>query len=337
MVTVRTMRTAFLPMLLCVAWLSPGALGQADQAEWTFLVYMGADNNLEAAGIDDFLEMAEVGSDANVNIVVLFDRHWEWDTGYDDWTDARRGIINHGDEPDTTWGTNIGEVNMGDPQTLVDFVEWGMQTYPASRYAVVLWDHGSGWRARGEPPPSRLASVDECVPCTQDSPDCDMYGTACELDDGCSAEDDHLFMQELGNALQTIEMDVRQLDLVGFDACLMSMVEVAYEIREHATVMVGSERSEPNDGWPYDTLLADLVADPSMTAADLGGTIVSRYYESHGDSQTHSAISLSSMDTLASKIDLFAQTLRDNWDGNSAGCATAAHRVMMAVESTVIA
>lgn len=337
MVTIRTMKTVFLPGLLCLAWLSPGAMGQPDQAEWTFLVYMGADNNLESAGITDFLEMADVGSDANVKIVALFDRHLGWQTGFDDWTDTRRGVINNGDEPDTTWGTSIGEANMGDPQTLVDFVEWGMQTYPASRYAVVLWDHGSGWHARSEPPPSKIACVDECVPCTQDSPDCDMHGTTCDLDTGCCAGDDRLFMQELGNALQAIEMDVQQLDLVGFDSCLMGMVEVAYEIRGCATVMVGSERSEPNNGWPYDTLLADLVADPSMTAADLGGTIVSRYYESYVDDHTQSAINLSSMDALASKIDLLAQTLRDDWNGNSAGCAMAAHRVMMAVKSAVIA
>ncbi len=340
MVTIRTMKTLFLPGLLCLAWLSPSAMGQADQAEWTFLVYMDADNNLESAGINDFLEMAEVGSDANVNIVALFDRHWQWDTGYDDWTDARRGVINHGDEPDTTWGTSIGEVNMADPQTLVDFVEWGMQTYPAARYAVVLWDHGSGWHARSEPLPPRSVCSDDCVPCTQDSPDCDPYGTTCNLVDGCCSngnDDDRLLMYEVRSALQAIETDVQQLDLVGFDACLMGMVEVAYEIREHATVMVGSERSEPNDGWPYDTLLADLVADPSMSTADLGSTIVSRYHQSYTDNDTQSAIDLASMDALVSKIDLLAQTLRDHWDGNSAACAAAAHDVMTAVTTAVIA
>ncbi len=337
MFTARTIKALFLPGLLCLTWLAPSAMAQPEQAEWTLLIYMDADNNLEPAGIGDFLEMADVGSDENVNIVVQFDRHVGWDTGHDDWTDTRRGLIDPGDEPDTTWGASIGEVNMGDPQTLVDFVEWGMQTYPASRYAVVLWDHGSGWHARGESRPSRAVCSDECVPCSQDSPDCDMHGATCDLDDGCCADGDILFMQELGNALQVIEIDVQELDLVGFDACLMGMVEVAYEIREHARVMVGSERSEPNDGWPYDMLLADLVADPLMSTTDLGSTMVSRYYESYGDSQTHSMIGLSSINDLASRIDAFAQALRYDWNGNNAECAAAAHRVMMAVDSAVLA
>jgi hypothetical protein len=335
--TVKTMKTVFLPGLLCLAWLSPDAMAQPEQAEWTLLIYMDADNNLEPAGIDDFLEMAAVGSDENVNIVVQFDRHVAWDIVFDDWTDTRRGVINAGDEPDTTWGTSIGEVNMGDPQTLIDFVEWGMQAYPASRYAVVLWDHGSGWHARGESRPTRAVCSDECVPCSQNSPDCDMHGTICVSDDGCCADGDILFMQEVRNALQAVETDVQELDMVGFDACLMGMVEVAYEIRGHASVMVASERSEPNDGWPYDTFLADLVADPSMSTTDLGEIMVSRYYESYGNSQTHSMISLASMDALASTIDVFAQTLRYDWDADSAECAAAAHRVMMAVDSAVLA
>lgn len=337
MVTVRTMKTVFLPGLLCLAALSPGAMGQPGQAEWTFLVYMDADNNLEPAGLDDFLEMAAVGSDENVNIVVLFDRHLEGVTDYDDWTDARRGIIENGDEPDLTWGTSVGEVNMGDPQTLIDFVDWGMQTYPAARYAVVLWDHGSGWRIRGEPPPYRSVCTDECVPCTQDSPDCDLYGTTCDQFDGCCADGDHLFMQEVSYALQIIEMGGEELALIGFDACLMSMVEVAYEIREYAPVMVASEESEPGDGWPYDTVLADLVADAAMNAADLGAIIVARYYESYTSGKTQAAIDLAAVDTLVSEIDLFAQTLMTNWSGNSIECVWDALALMPVIESTVIA
>ena len=47
---------------------------------------------------------------------------------------------------------DIGEVNMGDPNTLTDFVKWGLETFPARHTALVLWDHGGGWRTR------RLAS-----------------------------------------------------------------------------------------------------------------------------------------------------------------------------------
>ncbi|GAF99102.1 unnamed protein product, partial [marine sediment metagenome] len=69
---------------------------------------------------------------------------------FGNWSDTRRGIINFGDVPsdgtdgNPAWGESRGELNMGDPNSLIEFVEWGMQDYPASDYAVVLSNHGSG-------------------------------------------------------------------------------------------------------------------------------------------------------------------------------------------------
>ena len=302
------------------------------QTDWTFLVYLDGDNNLESAAIDDFLEMSSVGSDAHVKIVVLLDRHpcdgncsdpscptpctaGHYSHQYGDWAGTRRGIINAGDVPTGTWGTSIGEANMGATQTLVSFVEWGMQTYPASYYAVVFWNHGGGWRRRApaeEPLPFKAVCWDET--------------------DGNNT----LEMKEVRNALQIIETDEQEPDLVGFDACLMGMVEVAYEIREHGSVMVGSEKTEPNDGWPYDTILTDLVGNPAMSAADLGSTIVSRYYQSYGNSEILSAIDLASVDVLATRTDSLAQTLRDHWNNNVGACVEEAADVMVAVDTAVI-
>ncbi|MCK4449253.1 MAG: hypothetical protein KAX26_01545, partial [Anaerolineae bacterium] len=112
-----------------------------------FLVYLDGDNNLEGAGIDDFLEMSSVGSDSGVNIVVQFDRISGHSTGYGDWTTTKRFLVTPGMTP--TAGNalqDIDEANMGDPQTLVDFVQWGMANYPADHYAIILWNHGDGWR-----------------------------------------------------------------------------------------------------------------------------------------------------------------------------------------------
>ena len=113
---------------------------------------MDGDNNIEAALIDDFLEMAAVGSDSRVNIVVPLDRIAGYSSLYENWTDARRGLIRLNDTPTASWGTSRGELNMGDPQTLSDFVIWAMRNFPAARYALVLSDHGSGWRARAAAP-----------------------------------------------------------------------------------------------------------------------------------------------------------------------------------------
>ena len=301
----------FLAGVLCLAGFSLEAT--AETAQWTYMVYLDGDNNLESNAITDFLEMASVGSDTDVNIVVLFDRIADYESSYDDWTDTRRGIVNPDDVPDTTWGTSLGELNMGHPQTLVDFVEWAMQTYPASRYALVLWDHGSGWHKGDE--------------------DSLLFKSVCDDD----TQGDRLYMQELRNALETIETNEQEPDLLGLDACLMGMVEVAYEIRQQASVMVASEKKEPGAGWPFDTILTDLLVSPSMSPSQLGSTIVSRYYQSFGNDEILSAIDLSRLDNLAARVDALAQTLRYKWNSDAGACVQAACCVMSAIESAVMA
>ncbi|RKY87788.1 hypothetical protein DRQ11_05320 [candidate division KSB1 bacterium] len=267
---------------------------------WTFMVYMDGDNNLESAAIDDFLEMASVGSNSDVNIVVQFDRIPGYDTSYGDWTICHRFYITPGmvpteDNAISDWGDGSGgrEVNMGDPQTLIDFVKWAMSNYPADNYVLVLWNHGNGWReameARGRFP---LKAV-----CWDDT-----------------SAGDSLVMEEVGDALEIIENQSEQVDLVGFDACLMGMVEVAYEIKDHALVMVGSEETEPWDGWPYDTILADLVATPTMTPSDLACVIINRYGDSYGATSgtTLSAFDLTNISNLASAISSFADLMNSS-------------------------
>jgi len=111
--------------------------------KWTFMVYLDADNNLESAGLEDFLEMSSVGSTNDVAIIVLLDRTDYYSTSYGDWKDTKLFYITSGLDPNPDNALeDWGEKNMGDPQTLVDFVSWGVQNYPAEHYAVILWDHG---------------------------------------------------------------------------------------------------------------------------------------------------------------------------------------------------
>jgi len=286
------------------------------QDEWTFMVYMDGDNNLEDAGVDDFLEIASEGSTATVNILVLFDRVSGYYTGYGDWTDARRGRVNNGDTPTAGWGVSVGEVNMGDPQTLIDFVEWGIQNYPAQKYCVVLWNHGGGWRT----PPE-----------DQEAP----YKAVCWDE---TSSHDCLYMNEVRSALATIEADYEEVDLVGFDACLMAMAEVGYEIRNHTSCCVGSEKGEPNDGWPYDLIMPDLTADPTMSVFDLGQVIVDRYYQSFGNSEILSEFNLSSghIGSLAVDVDALAQRLRDYYATDRGICGMAARQVCHSIEDVVL-
>jgi hypothetical protein len=195
------------------------------------------------------------------------------------------------EEAVSDWGDGIGgrEVNMADPQNLVDFVIWSMENYPAEHYALVLWNHGGGWRTEDK---SRLPILKDV--CWDDTTGYDA-----------------LFMKEVKDALAEITSRQTSLDLIGFDACLMGMVEVAYEIRNYGEVMVASAETEPGDGWPYNTILADLVANPSMNAEDFGSTIVTCYGKSYSplDDSTQSAIDLRQMDAFSDALNSLADAM----------------------------
>ena len=283
---------------------------------WTFMVYLDGDNDLESAAIEDFFEMSDVGSDANVNILVLMDRIGSYDTSNGNWTGTRRGIVNKGDAPGSSWGKSMGELNMGDPDNLVDFITWGAENYPASNYAVILWNHGGGWRD-GTSADKNPLFKDVCYD--------DTNGEDC------------LYTYEVRAALEEVAAAGINPKLIGFDACLMGMVEVAYEVRNNADVMVASPYSEPGDGWPYTEILSELTGRPSMTAAELGSIIVDEYYASYGNDYTMAALDLSKMDGLASSVNGLAHSLMDSWDSNVAACIGAASNVIRSLSSAVIA
>lgn len=282
-------------------------------AKWTFMVYLDADNNLESDGIEDFLEMASVGSTDDINIVVQMDRVAGHTALYGDWEDTRRFLIHSGDTPSVAPVQNLGEQNMGAPAVLQDFVEWAITNYPAEHYALFIWNHGNGWRNLIERLIVRARSMrsrggfDTAV------------ARAVATDD---TDNDILYMKEVQQALEAAKQRLQErlntvvkLDVVGFDACLMGMIEVAYALRNVANYMVGSENFEPLNGWPYNTILSDLVATPSLSPRDLAGIIVTKYFNSYPTSSgiTQSAIDLSALSTLISKIDNFTNKANTEW------------------------
>jgi len=287
---------------------------------WTFMVYMDGDNDLESAGIDDFVEMAAVGSDENINIIVQFDRRDGFDIRYGDWTSTKRFYVTEGMTPlPENALQELGELNHGDPQTLIDFVSWTKEAYPAAHYALILWNHGGGWRK------SKDALRQERL---QKKKELSFKAVCWDDTDGS----DQLVMDEVQSALSSCG----GAHLIGFDACQMGMVEVAYEIRSHGEVMVGSEENEPWDGWPYDTILQDLANNPYWSNSEFGAAIVDRYYEFYGSNQTLSAIDLNNMNTLGSTISSFAQDMIDNWNTDETAVENAAQIVMTEIENTVI-
>ncbi|HSN77273.1 MAG TPA: clostripain-related cysteine peptidase [Anaerolineae bacterium] len=107
----------------------------------------------------------------------------------------------------------------------------------------------------------------------------------------------------------------RHLSIIGMDACLMAMIEVQYQVRKFADVMVASQEVEPMHGWPYDKILAELAARPTLSPHELSTLIVDRFVESYvSDSRrrpdvTQSAIDLSRLGEAADLIQSFARSL----------------------------
>ena len=194
-----------------------------DIPEWGFYVYMAGDNSLYDEVEDDLNEMKMVGSNDNLEIVVLSDQNMNDDS-------HAYHVIKHDleetplNEINQDWEN---ELDMGNGDTLRDFMIWASSEYPAKRKVLVIWNHGSGWKKVAED------------------------------------KNSHLDVPEIRKSLEeyrTITGEPK-LTMIGFDACLMGMFEIAYELREQAEMIHGSEAYEPLEGWTYNHLCLLYTSD----------------------------------------------------------------------------
>ncbi len=269
---------------------------------WTVAVYLDADNNLESAGLDDFLEMSSIGSDANINIVVQLDLY-STSNSYG-WATCKRFYVTQGMTPTAANAlSDLGEVNMGDPDTLIAFGSWVKTNYPAEHYLLVLWDHGDGWRAL----PSDTLTKGACT---------DDHGTA-DPDDSI----DPFYLNfshggpsgegELQYAFSQITAG-SNWDIIGFDVCLDQMWENNVACAPYFDYFVGSEMSEWGEGWTYDHFLNALKsAGGTLTPVALANAVVAAYAYGEGGStgDTQSSIDLALIPALNTAVNTLAKEL----------------------------
>ncbi|MCG2825047.1 MAG: clostripain-related cysteine peptidase, partial [Thermoplasmatales archaeon] len=260
--------------------------------KWTFMVYMVGDNNLEQYLINNFENMSAVGSTADVNIVVQFDRHDDYDARYDDWNTSKRYYVTPGMTPTIANALqDLGEVDSSKPGVLSDFINWSINNYPAKHYALILGDHGLG------------------------------IGGLCEDEKRTATPGGSAVWMSLNELKQALQMansnNGVKLDIIGFDACLMGMAEVDYQIHEFANISVHSQETEDGNGWPYNPILANLTAAPTMSAEQFASIIVDCYYNYYTTVvidtwATLSAVNLTKQTNLSNAINSFAQQLITN-------------------------
>jgi len=244
---------------------TPPAPATSGGQTWTIMLYQDADDGvLEQDIYLDLNEAERVGSSDNVRIVAQMDRYRAGYQGDGDWTSARRYYVTQDNDLNhigSRMVQDLGEVDMSDGQTLVDFVQWAAQNFPADHYVLILSDHGMGWPG-GWSDPTPGGSDNSGVPLAR------RLGR-------------NLYLMQLDRALQQARSaaGIDKFDIIGMDACLMAQLEVMAAVQPHADYAVTSEEVEPGIGWAYAGFLGALVSNPDMSAADLSRLIVQSYVD----------------------------------------------------------
>lgn len=208
-------------------------------AAWTVMLYLNAEDRGFEPILRKYISDIEqyIGSkNSFLNVVVLFDGPGDGDT----W---RYLVQPNGAYTNGTNRWHLGELNMGDPDTLANFGNWAMDQYPAENYYLAIDDHGHG-----------------------------VYGISWDSTDG----NDALTPPELYSALKDITNNgSRKIDIFDYEACLMGMAENAYDVREWVDYVVFFEQIS----WGLDTYpryFNDLAA--THTPLSVGTRIINRYH-----------------------------------------------------------
>jgi hypothetical protein len=251
----------------------------APKAKWTVMLYISGDNDLEDYVVGDIeTELAPTGSSANVQIVALADRGPGYDTRYGDWQTTKlfhvtKGMTAAPENAVADWG----ERNFGDKQTLIDFVAWTKANYPADRYALYFWGHGWNWHP----------------------------GVVMQDD----TDNDTLDMEEVKAALPSLGF----IDMVGFDGCNMASIEVQLLWHGHATALSHSQEWVGGEGVQYNLVLAQLAANPNMTADQ----VAIATSQSATSDKTWSAVAVDSrFDALLTAVNQWSAALNNGLAAN---------------------
>lgn len=253
------------------------------RAAWTWMIYIATHNNVAKFGDTSIGRMRAATLDANVRVLVQQE------------TPQGCTRLEIGATPELA--QDLGSsTDSGDPRTLLDFITWAVEKAPAERYALILWGHGNGWE------PSEMERVAQqqpaAVPVTtgelkQRGDDDDRRQVffassvrrllaaptpaerAIAADDGSGLSIDCV---ELGQVMaEAAKLIGYPIDLLGMNACQMASAEVVYQCRDYARAYVASEEDMPAQSLPYDEILNQLVATPTLDGPALGKLIVERY------------------------------------------------------------
>lgn len=249
------------------------ALPAAAQAEWTVMIYLAADNNLDQLAIRDINAMEAASySSGKVNVIVQVDR-----SQFGAWKTCRRYKIKQDSNTNVIGSTlvqDLGEINTGSAVTLRKFAVWAMQSYPAKRYSLITWGHGYGYQGfcpdKGDPQYTYLINFDS------------------------------YFINEM-NQIKSILG--RKLDHMMFHNCFMGMWEAAWMCAPYADYLNVSQEELAMINWKG--ILNSLNANPTMNGYSLGCSIID---QTSGE-RTMSLLYLGAMEQVTDNVNRLALAL----------------------------
>ena len=247
----------------------------AEDGTWTIFVYLcGADLESEdGCATADMEEMLYACTAPNIKFVVQTGGAKEWQNYGISSSKLQRYVIYDGT---IRLVDEVSDANMGDKATFQSFILWGLDKYAASKMGIIFWDHGGG----------------------------SVSGVCFD-----EKHDDSLDLIEIDEALTGVHDKLSgKFEFIGFDACLMSTIEVANMLVPHANYMVASEELEPGKGWNYTGFGEYLDSNPKCDGRELGIAIADAFYDDCCDSwgsekeTTLAVTDLSKLDNLITKL-----------------------------------
>jgi Clostripain family len=257
-------------------------LQQAAPNSWTILVYLHGDNNLEESSLADLEEMEAVGSKQGFNIVVQWDRASV--------AGGVRGVVKKGN---LEVKQKLPEQNSDDPKVLSSFLQWGMKSFPAQRYGVIMWDHGGQW-------------------------DGGFGGDESNGENGMNVFD-------MRNAIQSamVVTGVKRLDFLAFDTCLMGGLEVLGQFADLTKLYIADPEIDYGAGWDYAASLGYLQKNPSVSLTDFGKREVSTWTAHHNEDEAdlryraHAAYDTTQFGNVLTALKSLNTSLQADWNDES--------------------
>lgn len=295
-----------------------GLYTQSATKEWTILVYMAADNDLRHFAARNINQMAAIGSNQNLNIIVHLDIKTAGNKKI-----TRRYYI----EKNKIFHTNVDDpetqcMDSGNPITLYSSCKWMVDEFPAHHYGLVLWNHGTG---ACDPSIGRILNPSEFFvfnPLTNrldldrsieflDRIDPAIRGVC--WDDSTGNYLTNPLLEKILDKIYIEILNKKRFSVVVFDACLMSMQEIVYIVEPYADFMAASQEVELGTGLNYELVLAPFEREV-LSPSDFTKHIAHSFYDTYQNITNdfcYSALDLSKTAALSKNIDTISLVLRN--------------------------